>query len=203
MNLPRSKIKRSRKSRTEPTLYAETVRFADIVLEPLAIDDAVFGFGHRQALKIMHSVVNKTGASCMPNNDPVRWKDLRSGMACHLLKNGWSREEVDARLGHTPQSTALNAYINYLAIDRERPKKRLFDSSLEEIQNELEQAKQREKLTADRLQRQQEESKLLLMTAHAVQFLALQDTCSQEQKAQQQQRLVRTEQISHRAGARV
>lgn len=161
VNLPRSKIKRSRKSRTEPTLYAETVRFADIVLEPLAIDDVVFGFGHRQALKIIQSVVKKSGATSMPNNDPVLWKDLRSGMACHLLKNGWTREEVDARLGHTPQSTALNSYINYLAIDREKPKKRLFDSSLEEIQNELEEAKRREKLTAERLKRQGEESSLL------------------------------------------
>ena len=33
-------------------------------------------------------------------------------------------------LGHTPHSTALNAYINYLAIDRERPKKRLFEEEM-------------------------------------------------------------------------
>ena len=82
-------------------------------------------------------------------------------MACHLLKSGWSREEVDARLGHTPNSKALNAYINYLAIDRERPKKRLFDSSLEQIQNELEEAKQREKLASERVRRQGDENLLL------------------------------------------
>ena len=82
-------------------------------------------------------------------------------MACHLLKNGWTQEEVDARLGHTPQSKTLNAYINYLAIDRERPKERVFDSSLEEIQNELEETKRREKLSGDRIRRQGEENEQL------------------------------------------
>ena len=161
VNFPKEKIKRSRRSRSEPTLYSETVRYADMILAGLTPDDQVFGFEYRQALKIMHSVVKKTGATCMPNGDRVSWKDLRSGMACHLLKNGWTREEVDARLGHTPQSKALNAYINYLAIDRERPKKRLFDSSLEEIQNELEEAKRREKLSGERIRRQGEENEQL------------------------------------------
>lgn len=35
----------------------------------------------------MHAVVRKTRATTMPDNKPVSWKDLRSGMACHLLKN--------------------------------------------------------------------------------------------------------------------
>ena len=161
VNFPRGIIKRSRRSRTEPTLYSETVRYADIVLQESGADDWVFGFGYAQAWKIMNCIVKKTGAKSMPNNDPVRWKDLRSGMACHLLKSGWTREEVDARLGHTPQSKALNAYINYLAIDRERPKKRLFDSSLEQIQNELEETRRREKLSAERIKRHAEENAAL------------------------------------------
>ena len=156
--MPKNKLKRSRRTRSEPTLYPETARYADMVLKGSSSDDSVFGFGHRQAIKIMRSVVGKSGAVCMPNGEPVRWKDLRSGMACHLLRSGWTREEVDARLGHTPQSKALNAYINYLAIDRDKPKKRLFDSSLEEIQNELEEAKGREKLSAERVRRQGEEN---------------------------------------------
>ena len=161
VNLPKAKLKRSRRTRSEPTLYPETVRYADIVLADLEPDDLAFRFGHRQALKIIHAIVRKTGATCLPNSEAVRWKDLRSGMACHLLRKGWTREEVDARLGHTPQSGALNAYINYLAIDREKPKKRLFDSSLEEIQNELEEAKGREKLSAERIRRQGEENELV------------------------------------------
>jgi len=161
VNFPKGIIKRSRRSRTEPTLYSETVRYADMVLCYRGPHEAVFDFGYAQAWKYFRLAVRRTSATCMPSNNPVRWKDLRSGMACHLLKSGWTREEVDARLGHTPQSKALNAYINYLAIDRERPKKRLFDSSLELIQNELEEARRREKLSADRIRRQAEENEVL------------------------------------------
>lgn len=161
VNLPQRIIKRSRQTRTEPTLYPQTVRYADIVLDGMAPDDAVFAFGHRQALKLIHAIAKKAGATCMPNNEPVRWKHFRAGMACHLLKSGWSREEVDARLGHTPNSQALDRYVTYLAIDREKPKKRLFDSSLEEIQSELEEAKRREKLAGDRIRRQGEDNREL------------------------------------------
>jgi len=161
VNLPSEKIKRSRLSRSEPTLYPETVKFADMVLENLKRDDVVFEFGDRQALKVMHSVVAKSGAKCMPNNDSVSWKDLRSGMACHLMKSGWTREEVDARLGHKPSSRVLDVYINYLAIDRHKPKKRLYTSNLQEIQNELEEAKRREKLTGERVRRHAEDNEML------------------------------------------
>ena len=125
LNLPREKIKRTRQTRSEPTLYVETVRYADMVLNGLGKDDPIFPFGYRQALKLMHAAVKKSGARCMPNGEPVRWKDLRSGMACHLLRSGWSRDEVNARLGHRPSSDTLDAYINYLALDRHRPKKKL------------------------------------------------------------------------------
>jgi integrase len=156
VNLPRSKIKRSRQSRSEPTLYPETVQYADMVLEHLQPADQVFPFGHRQALKLIHSVARKTGTTSMPNADRPTWKDLRSGMACHLLKSGWTREEVDARLGHTPHSSALDAYINYFAIDRTRPKEKHVNASLEHLRQELDTAKHREKLTLERQGRLQD-----------------------------------------------
>ena len=158
VHLPKEKIKRSRIARSEPTLYPETVQCLDMILEGLKGDDIVFCFGYRQALKVMHSVQKRTGAKSMPNNDPVRWKDLRSGMACHLLRAGWTRDEVNARLGHKPSSSTLDAYINYLAIDRWRPKEKLHASSLQEIQNDLGEAKRRENLMGERLRRQSEDN---------------------------------------------
>ncbi|MCX7012962.1 MAG: hypothetical protein NTW86_10470 [Candidatus Sumerlaeota bacterium] len=158
VNLPREKIKRSRQTRSEPTLYAETVRYADMALNGLGDDDPIFLFGYRQALKLIHAAVKKSGARCMPNGEPVRWKDLRSGMACHLLRSGWSRDEVNARLGHRPSSDTLDAYINYLALDRHRPKKKLQAVRLSEIHNELEEAKRREKMLHERLRKQGEEN---------------------------------------------
>ena len=158
VNLSRSKLKRSRQERSEPTLYRETVRFADMVLGELEVDDRVFKFGHRQALKVMHSVVKKTGTTCMPTGEAPRWKHLRSGMACHLLKSGCSREEVDARLGHRPGSRALEAYINYLALDRDKAKQKVHQSSLEAKQKHLDESRQRERLVKEAVQRQLKEN---------------------------------------------
>ncbi|OHB49714.1 MAG: hypothetical protein A2Y10_06030 [Planctomycetes bacterium GWF2_41_51] len=168
VNLPKAKIKRSRITRSEPTLYPETVRYLDMVLNGLKDNDKIFTFEHRQALKVIQNACRKSGAKCMPIGDAIRWKDLRSGMACHLLKSGWTRDEVNARLGHTPSSKSLNAYINYLAIDRHAPKKRLLTSNLQEVQNELEEARRREKLQAERIERQQEELRALQMKVDEV-----------------------------------
>ena len=61
-------------------------------------DEVIFRFGLRQALKILKSACQKSGAVCMPEKDGISWKDLRSGMACHLFNNGWTYEEVNIRL---------------------------------------------------------------------------------------------------------
>ncbi len=186
VHLPREKIKRSRRTRAELTLYPETVRYAEIVLGGLKPGERVFPFGYAQAWKLFRGAVQKTGVTCEPSGQPIRWKDLRSGMACHLLKSGWTREEVDARLGHTPNSSAMNAYLNYLAIDREGPKKRLFDSSLEKIQSELEESARREKLLAERLERNQSDNRLLrremMLTKQVVQELQQRVEASLAQK---------------------
>ena len=161
VNLPRRKIKRSRVSRSEPTLYPETVRLLDIVLPQVAENEPIFGFGYRQALKLMHSARRKTGATTMPGGEPARWKDLRSGMACNLLRLGWSRDEANARLGHTPNSSALNAYINYLAIDREKPKQKMAAATVDDVRRQLLDAKQQNTLLADRARIQDERSTMM------------------------------------------
>ena len=153
VNLPEAKIKRSRQTRTEPTLYPETVRYCDMVLSQLADNDKVFAFGYRQAVKLINNAGRKTGVKCMPGGEPVRWKDLRSGMACHLLSMGWQPHEINLRLGHTPNSDTLNAYINYLAIDRHRPKRKLYDSEMEKLKEELKEIKERDRFSRGKVQK--------------------------------------------------
>ncbi len=161
VNLPREKLKRTRTPRSEPTLYPETVKYADIALNDLHEDEIVFKFGYRQALKIIKSAIRKSGARCLPNNDSISWKDLRSGMACHLLKHGWTTDEVNFRLGHKPSSKEIDVYVSHLAIDRQKPKKRLFDATLERIQMELQDTKSRERLLTDRMTKRDEENEIL------------------------------------------
>ena len=162
VNLPKEKIKRSRTSRSEPTLYPETARFLDMILMNLGDEDLLFSFGHRQALKIIHNISNKTGARCEPNHQPVRWKDLRSGMASYLLSNGWSLDEVRARLGHTPSSKALNKYVNYLALDKGKPKEKLHNAKIEDVKLELQESQRQLNLSAERMRRQEEKTNILI-----------------------------------------
>jgi len=132
-----------------------------MVLGGIQDDDLIFPFGYRQASKILKSAAQRSGSKCMPNNDAISWKDFRSGMACHLLKQGWTTDEVNFRLGHKPSSRVIDAYVSHLALDRRKPKKKLYDNSLQRIQNELEEARQREKLSVDRIRRQGEENQSL------------------------------------------
>ena len=157
VNLASEKLKRTRQSRREPTLYPETARYCDMVLEELGDEDEVFEFGHRQALKLIHEAGKKTGAKCEPDGKPVTWKDLRSGMACHLLSMGWQPHEVNLRLGHTPNASTLNHYINHLAIDRHRPKRKLYESQMVALQEELRELRERERLARGRSQHGAEE----------------------------------------------
>lgn len=71
-------------------------------------------------------------------------------MACDLLKKGWTTDEVNSRLGHRPSSRELDKYVNFLALDRHKPKKKLFDNQLQSVLQELEEMKAREKLKSTR-----------------------------------------------------
>ena len=150
-------LKRSRRERTEPTLYATTVELADYVLGQTASGARLFEFGYRQAKKVLSAAVKKTGAATQPDQRSVTWKDFRSGMACHLLKVGWTVDEVNARLGHAPHSSEIDRYINYLALDRERPKRKVREHTMALLEGDLRAVRRREKLMADRLRRYEAE----------------------------------------------
>jgi len=177
VNLPKPTLKRSRQSRSELTLYSETVRYIDIILErgkevtvkdkkeknkktkkkfiPYEPNDKIFNFEKRQASKVFDITVKKTGVKVIPIGDKPTWKDLRSGMACHLFKSGWHSDDINLRLGHKISSRELDVYVSYLAANKLTPKKQLFQSNLEEVQDELEEGKRREKLQGQRMERQQ------------------------------------------------
>lgn len=118
-------LKRSRQARTEVTLYSETTALLDDFLPHLQDDEPLFHMRYESARKCLRLAVVHTGVTSLPQGNAPRLKDLRSGMACHLLRHGWTRDEVNARLGHTPHSDALDAYINLMALDRNQAKMRL------------------------------------------------------------------------------
>ena len=172
IHLPSGIIKRTRQTRSEPTIYPETVQYLDSLFKygreveyrddrgcfrrkttPYQDEDFVFTFKYRQALQIFTSLVKRSAVTCEPSGEKPSWKDLRSGMACHLFGQGWHVEDINIRLGHSPQSKWLEAYINYLAVNRKRTVKAHFDSNLQDVKNDLEESKQREKLSMQRFER--------------------------------------------------
>ncbi|MHC4140108.1 MAG: site-specific integrase [Planctomycetota bacterium] len=149
INLRKDIIKRSRRSRSEITNYNETVQLLDQLLPNFEEHELIFNFGYCSSKKIM---VERSGVKCIPNGESVTWKDLRSGMACDLLKKGWSVDEVNARLGHKPSSAEIDKYINFLALDRHTPKKKIQEFTINKLKTEIEQSKARERLQTLRME---------------------------------------------------
>lgn len=161
VNLRKETLKRSRKPRSEITNYKETVELLDIVLQGLNENDSIFDFEYRNAKKFLDRAVRITGVKCMPKGQSVTWKDLRSSMACDLLKKNWSCDEVNARLGHKPSSSEIDKYVNFLALDRHKPKRKIYENNLSKIQGELEKTQQNEKLQSMRIERMQKDMDIM------------------------------------------
>ena len=121
-------------------------------LRNLEDNDLLFKIDYRSSKKIIDRAVERAGAKCIPNGENVTWKDLRSGMACDLLKKGYTTDEVNARLGHKPSSDEIDKYVNFLAIDRHTPKKKVHQFEMEKLNEELGELKRREKQQIQRNQ---------------------------------------------------
>jgi len=176
--LSKEKLKRSRTPRSELTNYPETVKYLDIVLENLKPsnkntsngfiknrklkeihnEEKLFKFGWKAAEKFLRRAVESAGVRCLPGGERVTWKDLRSSMACDLLKKGWTNDEVNSRLGHRPSSRIIDRYINYLALDRKKSKKKIYEGSLIKVEMELSKQKEYNKLQALRMENLQKEN---------------------------------------------
>jgi len=171
-------LKRSRTPRTEINNYPETVKYIDIILENLKPSNKtttnkflknkklseihnpnkLFKFGWKVAETFFRRAVERSGILCMPGGERVTWKDLRSSMACDLLKKGWTTDEVNSRLGHKPSSRIIDRYVSYLALDRTRAKKKIYDGSLKKLQIDLEKQKEYNKLQTLRMENLQKEN---------------------------------------------
>ena len=158
VNLPRFKLKRSRKKRGETTNLRETAMFLEIALKDLKDDDLVFDFKMRQAQKVLDRAVRLINAKCIPNGEKVTWKDLRSSMACYLLSKGWHTDEINRRLGHSPSSRQIDKYVSFLDTGNKITKKVLYESDMKTMQDELKQLLDARKLDSQRIETLQRES---------------------------------------------
>jgi len=142
VNLRKEILKRSRTPRTEPNNFSETVNILDIVLKDKEDDDLIFSFGERQGEKIWNQCIKKTGTVCIPNGNKPTLRTLRKSGACHLLTIGWETDDIKGRLGHKPSSRVLDAYVTYLALNKNKIKKKVYDNDYREVLDELGKVKQ-------------------------------------------------------------
>ncbi len=152
VNLRREILKRTRTSRCEVTNFKETVEYLNVIMEGLNEEDKLFKFGHRQAEMLFKKYAEKLNIKCIPTGNRPTFKDIRSSMACYLIKEGWTTDEVNKRLGHKPSSREIDKYVNFLSMDSHTPKKKLYFNDLQEVKEELEESKRREKLQVSRIQ---------------------------------------------------
>lgn len=162
VNLRKETLKRSRTARSEITNFAETTQLLDILLKDMGGDELLFKFEYRNAKKILDRAVRITKVRCTPAGQLVTWKDLRSSMACDLLEKGWTTDEINRRLGHRPSSAEIDKYVNFLAIDGKKPKRKIYEHNLGKLQAELDQNKNIQKQQAARLQQLEDNMRSLL-----------------------------------------
>jgi len=150
-------------------MFKETVELIEIVLDqkreidingdkksvPLQDDDKLFQFEYKMADKFLKRAVGIVGAKCIPKGQPVTWKDFRSSMACNFLKQEWTVDEVNARLGHKPSSREIDKYVNFLALNRHQPKLKAYKFSMQKLESDLDAKGQELKYATEKIKRQE------------------------------------------------
>ncbi len=140
LNLQKDILKRSRRPRGLTNNYPDTVLFLDIELGKIEDDDKLFNFGYSSFRKVWSRLVKETNIKVKPIGETPTIKDLRSSMACDLLTKEWTCEEINHRLGHSPNSQEINKYVNLLALgDTEfRTKKKFVRSENLKLKEDIE-----------------------------------------------------------------
>ena len=130
-------LKTGRRARTEPTLQDETYNLLDIHLQGKDPEDKLFDIAKPQMEKVFRRVVGLSGIRCQPDGQIPTIKDIRSGMACHLLDKDWTTDEIKSRLGHAPSSTVIDRYVNYKAKKKDRSRKKIKSFEIQKLKDEI------------------------------------------------------------------
>jgi len=154
-------LKTGRTKRTEPTLYPETFQLLDIELQGKWDEERIFNFDKPALVKVWNRAIEKSKIKCEPDKQKPTLKDIRSGMACHLLEKDWTTDEIKDRLGHKPSSTVIDKYVNYKAKNKKKTTKKIRVFEVERLKENIQEIQAREKLKDRRIAELQDDVKLL------------------------------------------
>ena len=173
VRLGEEKIKRTRTARTEPLHLAETNQYAEIVLSKLNDNDLVFPEPYSVVSCRFNRAWAKVKAVTEPDNKPVTFKDYRSSMAVDGLSvRGMSLDEVKARLGHNPSSNVCDCYVNYLGLDREKPKAKVDAVKNASLMNEIEKLKEANRVKQSQVQKLEAQFSMLADRQEEIEVLS-------------------------------
>lgn len=158
IHLRKNNLKRSRLERTEITRLQKSVELLDLMIKDLGDEDFIFTrednmvrtdgevvkdipLSLRSAEIFFDRVVEKVGVKTIPKGEKPKLKEIRSSMACDCLRRGWSKEEINSRLGHSINSRVLEPYINFLALDKQKPKVREYKENLQGLNEKVSEQK--------------------------------------------------------------
>lgn len=154
IHLRKDNLKRSRLERTEITRLQKSVELLDFMLKDLDNEEYIFTrednmvrsdgvvvkdipLSLRSAEIFFERVVEKLGIKTIPKGERPKLKDIRSSMACDCLKKDWTREEINSRLGHSINSRVLEPYVNFLALDKQKPKVREYKENIQGLNEKM------------------------------------------------------------------
>lgn len=122
LNVGEEEVKKGRQARYMYLQLGETKKLLKEYLDTIKESDKLFNFKQAALWKALKLVVRKYQIKTSGVvQDLVTIKDFRSGCASYMYGTlNWSVGDIKDRLGHSPSSTAIDVYINYLAKDKKQ-----------------------------------------------------------------------------------
>jgi integrase len=167
VHVPKEISKKGRRVRNNFVSFTETNQLLKNYLEKLRDSDLLFNFEPHGIYRALMRLNEKYDFRVKPTGDQVSIKDFRSSCATHLLKQGWTTDEVKARLGHAPSSDEIDKYVNYLGLHQERRREQDVKIDFNNYKEKYEESTEHiRKLEAHQeiINRQMEEMRKMVMT---------------------------------------
>lgn len=121
----REEIGKKRRSVRNIFIYHNrTNELLNEILKGIGDTENLFKFKWRNAYNIINETSKTLNLKLKTHNQYITPKDFRSSCATYFLKEGWTTDEIKARLGHKPSSSVIDRYVSYLSLDQQKLKKK-------------------------------------------------------------------------------
>ncbi|MBT6821693.1 site-specific integrase [archaeon] len=158
--------KKGRRVRNNYVHFEETTNLLKVYLGTLKESDKLFNISPPALYRALQRS-NKDGKfRVKPNGEKVTIKDFRSSCATYFLSQRWSTDEVKGRLGHSPSSSEINKYVNYLGLHQKKRRKEDVELNFKNMKSKYDESQETirmMKADQDNIKNQMEELKKMVI----------------------------------------